>query len=129
MGLIINMCNDVEKYEENVMGGFNLKKTFYILLAVLVGAVVMAFLYFVLHVNIILCVYLMMLFIVPIILKGFYGQVQGSFIQNIKGLFVKKRPLMYCSTETVFAKIVEQKEMQGGKKNATKRKKRKDRNK
>lgn len=128
MGLIINMCNDVEKYEESVMGGFNLKKTLYILSAVLVGAAVMAVLYFVLHVNIILSAYLMILFIVPIILKGFYGQGRGSFIQNIKGFFVKKKPLMYCSTETIFAKTVEQKEIQGGKKNATKRKKRKDRN-
>lgn len=100
MGLTIDICNNIEQYEENVVAGFNLKKTLYIGAAVLVGAACMAVFYFIFHINILISVYLMMPFVAPIIIKGFYREGKGSFIHDFFGWRKKSIPLVYRSTET-----------------------------
>lgn len=99
MGLTVSMCNDVEKYEESVFGGFSVKKLFFLLLAALVGAAVMAFFTFVLHVHIMVSVFLMMPVVVPIIMRGFYGGGSVSLVHGILAALRKKKPLTYQSTE------------------------------
>lgn len=108
MGLVIDICNDVEQYEESVVAGFNLKKTLYIGAAVLSGAVCMAIFIFVFHINIVISAYLMMPFVAPIILKGFYREGKGSFIKDLLNMRRKSKPLVYCSTEMVQAVSIQQ---------------------
>ena len=98
MGLTIELCNDIEKYEENVVGGFNIRKTLTIFVAVLIGAGTMAFSYFVLHLPIIVSVYVMIPVLIPVVFKGFYGK-KSSFIKMLKQMYTKKKPLVYRSTE------------------------------
>ena len=117
MGLTVDICNDVEQYEESVVAGFNLKKTLYIGAAVLVGAACIAFFYFVLHINILLSVYLMMPFVAPIVIKGFYRDGKGSFLKDILGMRKKSKPLVYHSTEIAPAVIQsEKKDIRDGQK-------------
>lgn len=118
MGLIIDICNNVEQYEESVVAGFNLKKTLYIGASVLVGAVCMATFMFVFHINIIVSVYLMMPCVAPIIFKGFYREGKGSLIKDLLSMGKKSKPLVYCSTEMAPAGTVlqEKKEVIHGQK-------------
>lgn len=99
MGLTINMCNDVEKYEESVFGNFSAKKLLFLLLAALAGAAAMAFFTFVLHVHIMVSVFLMVPVVVPIIMRGFYGGGSASLVHGILAALKKKKPLTYQSTE------------------------------
>ena len=98
MGLTIELCNDIGKYEENVIGGFNIRKTLTILVAVLIGAGTMAFSYFVLHLPIIVSVYIMIPVLIPVVFKGFYGK-KSSLLKILKQMYTKKKPLVYRSTE------------------------------
>lgn len=98
MGLTIELCNDIEKYEENVVGGFNIRKTLTIFISVLIGARTMAFSYFVLQLPIIVSVYVMIPVLIPVVFKGFYGK-QSSLIKMFKQMYTKKKPLVYRSTE------------------------------
>ena len=99
MGLTIELCNDIEKYEENVVGGFNIRKTLTIFIAVLIGAATMAFSYFVLHLPIIVSVYVMIPVLIPVVFKGFYGK-QSSLLKTFKQMYAKKKPLVYRSRST-----------------------------
>lgn len=107
MGLTVNLCNDVEKYEESVFGGFSVKKVLYILAAVLAGGATMAFSYFVVHVPIIVSVYLMVPVVIPIIMKGFYGTGRGSWLNILLTSMKKGAPLVYQSTEAADMTVVE----------------------
>lgn len=101
MGMTIEMCNDIENYEENVIAGFNARKTIYLILAVLVGAGAMAFFYFVCKMNLNLAVYPMAIVVAPIILIGFYTKDGMTFGQYLKKSFSKQafKPIPYQSTE------------------------------
>lgn len=97
--LTVHLCNDVEKYEESVFGGFNIKKMLYALAAILAGGATIAFFYFVVHVPIIVAVYLMIPVVIPIIMQGFYGSGRGSWLSMLTLLLKKRAPLVYQSTE------------------------------
>ncbi|MBP3609468.1 MAG: PrgI family protein [Lachnospiraceae bacterium] len=115
MGLTIDICNDVEQYEESVVAGFNLKKTLCIGAAVIVGAAGMALFHFAFHINILVSVYMMMPLVAPIIIKGFYREGKGSLLKDILGMGKKSKPLVFRSTETAPVETVqdEKKERSG----------------
>lgn len=121
MGLTINMCNDVEKYEESVFGNFSAKKLLFLLLAALAGAAAMTFFTFVLHVHIMASVFLMVPVVVPIIMRGFYGGGSASLVHGILWVLKKKKPLTYQSTEARRgAAMPEKKDGKNGKKGTKK---------
>lgn len=122
MGLTVSMCHDIEKYEESEVGGFGIRKFFYIVLGVAAGAATMAFLYFVLHVHILVAVYLMVPVVVLVISKGFYGKGRVSLVKGILMMFHKPKPLTYQSTETSSVRVsTDKKEGMDGKEKETKR--------
>lgn len=118
MGLTIDICNDVEQYEESVVAGFNLKKTLYIGAAVVVGAAGMALFYFVFHINILISVYMIMPLVAPIIIKGFYREGKGSLLKDLLSMGKKSKPLVFRSTEIAPVEIIqsEKRERTDGKK-------------
>lgn len=101
MGMTIDMCHDIEKYKEDVLMGFDWKKSLYFIAAVLVGAGTIFFFYKVLGWNILVSVYAMMPFAGIIVFLGFYtknGLTFGQIIRRkVKRANVK--PLEYRSTE------------------------------
>ena len=107
MGLTIDICNNVEQYEESVVAGFNLKKTLYIGASVLVGAACIAVFYFVFHINILISVYMMMPFVAPIVIKGFYRDGKGSLLKELLNLRSKSKPLVFRSTEVAPVNVMD----------------------
>lgn len=101
MGLTIDMCNDIEKYEESVLIGMNAKKTLYFIAAAVVGIGAMFLFYKVFHWNLIISAYAMMPFSGIIILSGFSSQNGLTLGQTVLRRLKKTnyKPLTYCSTE------------------------------
>ncbi len=101
MGLTIDMCHDVEKYEEGVVMGLNAKKSLCVIIAVFTGAGVAALFYKVLGWSLVASVYAMIPFCGVIILSGFYTSNGLTFLQLIRRKLqrVNEKPLFYKSTE------------------------------
>lgn len=115
MGLTINMCNDVEKYEEAVMGGFTLKKTLYVILDVIAGGGTMAISYFLLNIPILASVFIMIPVVILVVSKGFFEGGSGSLIKEILLMKKKRKPLTYQSTEVAMASAVTVRKEEDGK--------------
>ena len=115
MGLTINMCNDVEKYEEAVMGGFNLRKTLYVILGVIAGGVTMAVSYFLLHIPILASVFIMIPVVIMVVSRGFFEGGSGSLIKEILSMRKKRKPLTYRSTEVAMTPAVTVRKEEDGK--------------
>lgn len=101
MGLTIDMCRDIEKYEEGVVMGLNAKKSICVIIAAFVGAGMVALFYKVLGWNLIVSVYAMIPFCGVVILSGFYTSNGLTFGQMIRRKLKRanEKPLLYKSTE------------------------------
>lgn len=97
--LSVNINNDVEKYEESVIGTFNLKQSVYIIIAFIVGVGSICLMYFVFDFSLIASCYLSIIPIIPVVALGF-GQKDGmTFTQRImKILTLRKKPLLYSTS-------------------------------
>lgn len=101
MGITIDMCHNIEKYKEEVVMGFDWKKSLYLIGAVLVGAGATFLFYKVFGWNILASVYAMMPFAGIIVFFGFYTKNGLTFGQIIRRKIKKanRSPLVYRSTE------------------------------
>lgn len=101
--LSVNINRDVEQYQESVMAGMNAKQTIAVLAAVLVGAGVVCFSYFVIRVPIEIAVYLALPFCAPIILSVFGKDGDITIWEKMKG--VGKKQFFYGSTEIYAVRV------------------------
>lgn len=101
MGLTIDMCRDVEKYEEGVVMGLNAKKSICVIIAALTGAGIVALFHKVFGWSLVVSVYAMVPFCGVIILSGFYTSNGLTFWQMIRRKLKRanEKPLFYKSTE------------------------------
>lgn len=101
MGLTIDMCRDVENYEEGVVMGLNAKKSICVIIAAFTGAGIVALFYKVFKWSLLVSVYAMIPFCGVIILSGFYTSNGLTFWQMIRRKLkkVNEKPLFYKSTE------------------------------
>lgn len=81
--LTVNFSKNIEKYQENVIGGFNLEKSIYIGISVIVGLICMAIYILLFKIDIIISVWLSMPFLLIVILFGFYKKDGLTFSQMI----------------------------------------------
>ena len=102
MALSFEMNNDIEKYEEDVVAGFGLKKVLYGLVGLIIGVGLAALLYFLLNVPLIVCCYVATPFCAIAVMLGSYRPEGMSIGQYIRYKLSKKNrgPLIYSSTES-----------------------------
>ncbi|MBE5898259.1 MAG: PrgI family protein [Lachnospiraceae bacterium] len=89
--LSVNINNDIEKYKESVIGSFDARESLFVIAGFLVGAGSVAFFYFVCGLHIMICCYLSLLFVIPIIVAGFGRKDGMSFFQRIKKILSLKK--------------------------------------
>lgn len=101
MGLSVDMCHDVEKYEESIAMGLNAKKFLYFAVAAVAGGLSVLLFYKVFKWHIMASVYGMMPISGVIVMTGFYTSNGMTFGQILKRRFKKtnSKPLVYKSTE------------------------------
>lgn len=104
MSMLIDSCNDIQKYEESVVAGLNWKKTVYAGIAVVVGGVLALLLVVFFHIPIIFGVYGATPLSGLIIVIGFYEKDGMTFMQIMKKKLCRSQsgPVLYSSTETAF---------------------------
>ena len=102
MALSIDTCNDIEKYEEAVVAGLNAKKTICVTIALICGGISSLILYYLLHWQMIFCVYGATPITCVVIMFGFYEKDGMNFIGMLKNRLQKNqnKPICYISTET-----------------------------
>ena len=102
MALSIDTCNDIEKYEESVVAGLNAKKTICVAIALVCGGITSLMLYYLLHWQMIFCVYGATPITGVVIMFGFYEKDGMDFIGMLKNRLQKNqnKPICYISTET-----------------------------
>lgn len=123
--MIIEMNEDIEKYEETVMMGLTAQQTIFSGLAVGAGAGIVCLLYFKAGMSMMLSCYAAIPVVMPIALMGFY-QYNGMnffqfFFRFIKS-FGMSRPLLYRSTESMKAYQTLSEQSKEGAKKKTKKK-------
>lgn len=101
MGLTVEMCHDIESYKEDVIVGFDWKKSIYIVVAAAVGVGTIFFFYKILGWSMFISVYAASPFSGLIILSGFYQRNGLTFLQMLRRKIkkVNGKPLVYRSTE------------------------------
>lgn len=101
MGLTIDMCHDIENYKEDVVMGFDWKKSLYFIGAILVGAGSVFLFYKVLGWNLLVSVYAMMPLASAVVFCGFYTKNGMTFGQIIRRKIqkVNSTPIVSRSTE------------------------------
>lgn len=101
MGLTVEMCHDIESYKEDVIVGFDWKKSIYIVVAAAVGVGTIFFFYKILGWSMFISVYAASPFSGLIILSGFYQKNGLTFLQMLRRKIkkVNEQPLVYRSTE------------------------------
>lgn len=95
--------NDIEKYQEEVVGGLNAKQMLFAIVAVLVGAGLVLFFHLAIGINLVVSVYLAAPPIMVVTLTGFGKKNGMSYWKRLKREreFKKKGPLLYQSTENL----------------------------
>lgn len=104
--MIIEINEDIEKYEETVVMGLTAQQTLFSTLALLTGAGIILILYFYAGMGIMASCYISIPFIIPIALMGFYkynGMNFFQFFSRFLKSFNMSKPLLYKSTESMRA--------------------------
>lgn len=101
MSVRIDVCKDIEKYQESLFAGFNLKQTLVIGAALAVGASTAAVCIFILNIPAIISGYLMLPVCIPIILIGFSNKDGMGYLERRRRKrSLKKMNLYNISTES-----------------------------
>lgn len=101
MGLTVDMCHDIESYKEDVIVGFDWKKSIYIIVAAVIGVGTIFFFYKILGWSMFISVYASSPFPAVIVMSGFYAKNGRTFFQVLRRKIkkVNEKPLVYKSTE------------------------------
>lgn len=100
--LSVETNRNIEEYKSDFAGGYDLKETLAIAVALIAGVVVAAIAYLVFHVSLYICPYIAMPVVVFIIVMKFFNRDGLGFKETIKKEKVMKSGvvLYYRSTET-----------------------------
>lgn len=93
MSINIDVCNDVENYQESVIMGFTAKQVIWIIVILLAGAAQILLLYFVAGVSILAAAYMSMPLCIALGAKGFMNKKISTI--NFRG----NKVLTYQSSE------------------------------
>lgn len=102
--MVIEMNEDIEKYEETVVMGLTARQAIFSFLSLMVGAGIILFLYFCVGIGIMVSCYIAIPFVMPIALMGFYkynGMNFFQFFSRFIASFRLSKPLLYQSTENM----------------------------
>lgn len=101
--MVIEINKDIQKYKESVVMGLTAKQLIFSVASVLVGGVIVLFLYK--HVGLTVSAYIAIPVVAPIALSGFYSFNGMSFMEMVRlklHFLMNNQALTYRSTEGEF---------------------------
>lgn len=102
MSVSIEVCKDVEQFQESVVAGMDARHTVFALAGIALGSITGAISHLLLHLNHMITMYLVMFAAIPIIMIGFLDKDGMGIWERIqKGRALKKSgTIYYISTES-----------------------------
>ena len=101
MSVSIEVCKDVEQFQESVVAGMDAKHTLFAAAGIAIGSITGGISHLLLHLNRLVTMYLVMFTAIPVIFIGFLDKDGMNILERIKkGRAVRRMgTLYYVSTE------------------------------